>query len=415
MMILLPHEKDILRTLAQQYMTHAVSAQQQSTQKLWIAHNTGHIERPMVLIDQIPWHEMDVDGSLICQIQDPYWRQIEQNLRRKIYQFEHMPADMVLPPYLLLPHVLQDENYRMFGIATKESTSSADAASDVVSHEYINQFESIQDVDKIKYTDLRADRAKESEIQAFADEIFSGILPVRWQGISLHLGLWDTVSQWVGVEECYYLFADEPELLHAIMEKLTTATLRLIAQGNEEQLFDVTSGSCHCSSIMAKPFDDPMWNRPGISQNAWAFGMAQLFTSVAPAVTQEFEVPYMQRLFEPFGDIYYGCCERLDDRLDIIEQMPHIRKISCSPWSDVDHFAACLPKKYILSNKPNPALVGAGVMDDDAVRKDLLHTINAAKVNQLRLEMILKDNSSVQYQPQRLWNFSRIALECAQM
>ena len=35
----------------------------------------------------------------------------------------------------------------------------------------------------------------------------------------------------------------------------------------------------------------------------------------------------------------------------------------------------------------------------------------AAKRHQLGLEMILKDNSSVHYRPQLLWEFSRMALE----
>ena len=69
------------------------------------------------------------------------------------------------------------------------------------------------------------------------------------------------------------------------------------------------------------------------------FGMAQLFTSVSPQITEEFEVNYMQRIFPHFGAIYYGCCDRLDDRLDKICRMPNIlrertfRKYSSTPRS----------------------------------------------------------------------------------
>lgn len=47
-------EQEILRTLAQQYMEQAETPRQEALQKLWIDHNNGCGQRPMVLIDQIP-------------------------------------------------------------------------------------------------------------------------------------------------------------------------------------------------------------------------------------------------------------------------------------------------------------------------------------------------------------------------
>ena len=120
----------------------------------------------------------------------------------------------------------------------------------------------------------------------------------------------------------------------------------------------------------------------------------------------------MSRIFEQFGDVYYGCCERLDDRLDILEALPNVRKISCSPWSNPEHFASVLNKRYIMSNKPNPAFVGSG--DLDASKREMEDVIRAAKSHGTRLEMILKDNSTVHYHPERLWEFSRMAMELVQ-
>ena len=48
------------------------------------------------------------------------------------------------------------------------------------------------------------------------------------------------------------------------------------------------------------------------------------------------------------------------------------------------------------------------------MRADLRRTIEAARKNGVQLEMILKDISTVRYQPQRLTRFSEIALEEAQ-
>ena len=91
--------------------------------------------------------------------------------------------------------------------------------------------------------------------------------------------------------------------------------------------------------------------------------------------------------------------------------LPNVRKISCSPWSHREAFAEKLPKHIIMSNKPSPAMLAGDSFDEEAVRADLRRTIEAARKNGVQLEMILKDISTVRYQPQRLWRYSEIALE----
>ena len=216
----------------------------------------------------------------------------------------------------------------------------------------------------------------------------------------------------MGVENCYIELMDRPEMMHAIMEKLTVATLSEIGQINALGLYDVNTNSCHCSYTFSDQLPSVDCDRDNpTSRDGWAFGMAQLFTSVSPSITAEFEVPYMQRIFQHFGAVYYGCCDRLDDRLDVICRLPNIRKISCSPWSDRENFAANLPSQYIMSNKPNPALLAGPSFDEDAVRADLRRTIRAARKHGLRLELILKDISTVKYEPERLWRWAEIAEE----
>ncbi len=243
-----------------------------------------------------------------------------------------------------------------------------------------------------------------------AKDIFAGVAPIQRKGVTIHMGIWDIVAEWMSVEEIYFALVDEPELLHAIMQRATDVTENWIDEANEQKLFDTASASTHCSSTLKAPFTPEIL--PGTAQNAWTFAMAQLFTSVSPETTAEFEVPYMTRLFKKMGNVYYGCCERLDDRLDVICKMPNIRKISCSPWSNKENFAEKLPKEIIMSAKPNPALVGTGPsFDKDVFRADIAQTISAAKRNNKGLELILKDNSSVQFQPQRIWEAGKIMME----
>ena len=72
------------------------------------------------------------------------------------------------------------------------------------------------------------------------------------------------------------------------MRRLTDATIEMIRQMNEYELFDTQSFTCHCTYT----FSDKTPGGKSVSQNAWAFGMAQIFSFVSPDVTAEFEVPY---------------------------------------------------------------------------------------------------------------------------
>ena len=92
-------EKQLLRTLASQYMDYAALPVHKQKRDLWKALNRGRMQRPMVVIDQLPWTELSVDPFLTCRVSDPFWRGIELQLRRTLYQWMHLPVDMVLEPF----------------------------------------------------------------------------------------------------------------------------------------------------------------------------------------------------------------------------------------------------------------------------------------------------------------------------
>lgn len=408
-MALSGEDQKVLQELAQKYMEIAVLPIQQEKRALWRALNRLQMHRPMLNMDQIPWHEMDIDGFLVNQVEDPYWRGVETMLRRTIYRFEHMPVDMVVEPYIVLSRPI---TYDLFGMRAQVNTVSLDQKNDVVAQHFANILQNEADIEKIQAPTATLRVEEEKQIIQEAEVLFQGIAPFYMAGMNVNLGLWDVVTHWMGIEICFIELMDRPEFMHAIMERVTSGMETLIEKMNAEGLFDACSNICHCSyNYLDEPTAPNCRLQNPRSMDVWTCGQAQLFSSVSPDITAEFEVPYMKRLFSKFGAIYYGCCEKLDDRLDIVAQMPNIHKVSCSPWSDREHFAERLPKQYIMSNKPNPALVGASAMDEEEVRKDIRRTVDAAKRNQVNLELILKDISTVQYEPQRLWNWSRIALE----
>ena len=378
---------------------------QQEKIDMWKALNAGNMTRPMVVIDQLPWHELGFDA--LCA-GDPFWQDIEKHLRQTLYKWEHFPADMVVEPFIPIPMAISGQNY---GIAVQEEQLAADPNSHVVSHHYENQLQEEADVAKILDMRMAHDQAQTNLRLEAAQELFDGIIPVRARGVSFDLALWDTLAKLMGVEDIYFDLVDRPEFIHKIMRRMTDAALAGIKQAGELNVCNSDANTCHCSYI----YTDELLPGPGEgrgyqSPDCWAYGMAQLFTSVSPETTKEFELPYIQELASHFGGIYYGCCDRLDDRMDLVLQIPNIRKISCSPWSDRDVFAEKIGKKLVMSSKPSPAVLAGASVDYDEVKKDLRHTMEAARRYGVNLEIILKDLSTVQYKPERLAEWNRIAM-----
>lgn len=395
----------VLRELAQKYAEYAALPAHEEKRRLWIENNECRAARPMVLIDQICWGEINTDGALTGRIEDKYWRRVEEELRQTIYKWEHLPVDMVLTPYIQLPMPLHDSGW---GVETKEEVVALDKNAGGYSHRYYDVLATDEDLLKLRLPEYSMDTELLRSIREEADMVFEGIIPYRMRGESLHLGVWDKISFWRGVENCYIDLMDRPEFMHAIMEKLTQGLINQIESLNRLQAYDVTSGLTHCSHnfLTHQSPDDP-----AVASKGWAFGLAQLFSSVSPEVTREFEVEYMKRVFPYFDSVYYGCCERLDDRLDVLAALPKVRKISCSPWSHKERFAEMLPAGRVMSAKPNPAFLATVSFDEDAVRKDLRETIGAAKRHGRNLEFILKDVSTIRYDQKRLWRWADIAME----
>jgi hypothetical protein len=60
---------------------------------------------------------------------------------------------------------------------------------------------------------------------------------------------------------------------------------------------------------------------PVRARDTWIRGTAQMFSAVSPAMHQEFEISYMKSLFERCGLVYYGCCEPLHDRINLLKDI----------------------------------------------------------------------------------------------
>jgi hypothetical protein len=409
-MALSEKDKRVLRELGLRHMEYAALPIMKEKVALWKSLNRSAMQRPMVCIDQLPWNELDTDGALTCQVQDAFWRDIEKRLRRTLHQVEHFPVDMVVEPFITIPKIIRNTEYGLSADVEKLELERGTTAPSMKFHSKLNKDDDIGMIKDMRIElDVNESRLRMDE----AADIFGDSIPiVQGHGMKFHLGVWDSLTQWMDVEGAYLNLIDRPDFVHACMERITEATLSGIRQANELAIHDDIANLCHCSYTYTDEYlPDCGQGKGPLSKNGWAFGMAQLFTGVSPEVTEEFELPYISRMASQFGMIYYGCCDRLDDRLELVKRIPNLKKVSCSPWSDRERFAEGIGTTLIMSNKPTPFYLATESVDWVAVRDDLRRTISAARRNRVNLEIILKDISTVRSDPGRLVQWAKIAME----
>jgi hypothetical protein len=270
------------------------------------------------------------------------------------------------------------------------------------------------DLYKLAMPRISHDQAETERRIAVAHELFDGILEVRPWGADPYLSLWDPISTWMGVEGALYGLVDRPDFMHRLVGKLTGGYLGMLDQLESQGLLAGPQSLIHCTGAWTDELPAAGYDaaRPR-TRDMWMFGLAQMFSTVSPAMFREFEVDYASRICERFGLVYYGCCDPLDRKMAEVRQIPKVRKVSMSPWVDQERGAAEIGRRYVFSRKPSPAFLALGTFDPERVRQDLLATRRTCERHGCALEYILKDVSTVGYEPKRLFEWARVAMEVA--
>lgn len=399
----------IIRELAREFMEIANLPIQKETAELWERVNDLESARPVVWHNELPWHEMNVNDELTLRTSTPFVQRIEEELRRKIYLWRHMPGDMVLEPVFYSPMIIENSG---MGIAITEETKASDADNNIVSHKFIPQIVTIEDTEKITAPKVTLDKeATQATYEAYQD-ILGPVMPVEIKGVQ---GFWyapvDDLVQLMGTNELLLNVVMEPELVHASMKKISEAYMAALDQyealgclGSNNLNYRMGSGAYGYSKELKR---GTMTNMKCCDM--WGASASQFFTSVSPEMHDEFSIAYEKPWMERFGLSYYGCCERLDIKMDQLRQIKNLRKISCSPWSNTEHMAEVVGRDYVVSLKPSPACFAFDTFDEDAVRRDVEGKLKLLK--NCNVEIIIKDVSTIRYDPQRLWRWIEIVSE----
>jgi len=413
-MIIPGKDKMILRELAEKIARIAELPIQKQKMDMWRYLNKLKPVKPMVWINEIPWYEMGPELDL--KTSSEFSRKYEWQLRSTIYQWKHMRGDMVIEPKIFCPLVIYDTGFGIKANIVKVEGDDGYGNPRVItgSADFEPVIKNEKDIEKIKMPQIEVDWEETERSYGILLEIFGDILTVQKRGApGFWFAPWDKLVIWLGVEEALTYTVTRPNFVHQVMARLIDMYLHRLDQYEKLNALSSNNGPIRVGSggfgYTDELPDDDLNTTHIRAADLWGCSTAQIFAAVSPKMHEEFALQYERRWLKRFGLTYYGCCEPLHKKIHILKSIPNLRKISISPWANCEEAAANIGDKYVISLKPNPAILAAESWNPEAARTQLYEDLE--KTRGCSVEVIMKDISTCRNQPHRLWEWADIAME----
>lgn len=410
----------VLRSLASRMAEEADSAENVERREAWFQHNALGHGRPLILAEISGVMDETVpDETLQCG--NEWARGIERRLRAELYEHEVLKDDHVLEPWI-------NVNWKV------DATPFADSSEIVVHTRTLENGKQgaknwepiVRDIDrdfhKLRGRSFSVDRDSTLAEKERLEAAVGDILPVRIRGsFWWTFGMTAEVIDLIGLENLMLFMYDDPEGLRRIMRFMHDDHVAfaewleregLLSLNNENDY--IGSGSRGYTQELPKRGSEEEFFKANIDSavkntDTWILLESQETVGVGPDQFEEFIFPYQEDLAKRFGLVYYGCCEPLHSRFDIIKRLPNLRSVSVSPWANEEAMAEALDGRYVYSRKPNPSLISMDKFDEDVLRSDIRKTLELTRGSDV--EIIMKDVHTLHGHPERLSRWVSIARE----
>ncbi|MDP6633903.1 MAG: hypothetical protein QGG42_03320 [Phycisphaerae bacterium] len=400
-------DRDVLRSLAGELAELANRDIEQDKADLWRRHNALEPTRPVVFCDpENGWNEIITPDQIQCE--GSLARSWETHLRKEIYWADSMGDDKVVDPVLRVRHVYTESDWGMHErVSRSEAQGSYRWEAPLVNYDLL---------DRLHFPTIDVDREATEQLMLLAGETFADLLTVelntQWWWT---LGMTWTLINLRGFTQFMLDMYDHPAGLHRLMEILRDGHVSKLDFLEDNDLLSLNNDNTYVGSGGFGFTDElPQTDFTGRvrTTDMWGFCESQETVGVSPDMFEEFVFPYQLPILERFGLNCYGCCEPLDKRWHVVKRIPRLRRVSVSPWADVEAMAENLGGDYIYSFKPSPADLARPNIDADRIRAELRRAMDITRG--CRLEVIMKDNHTLANTPSNAARWCQIAREEAE-
>ena len=407
---------NIIRDLAAEVAELSNLPRYEQARHKWIEHNDlqGGTE-PLIWVcpdDDGGWLELVPCSSLKSEDED--LRVLEHRLRKLIYQHMYFNDDYVQEPILRYDMPGEYTGYTYADASQKSAWGIPIHAKGISSGAYHldNYLDKEENVEKLLHheVDFIPDDAEYRRLYTKYSEAVDGLIEIQFiiPYVTLVQSLLIELVHLRGLAELMMDLYDNPEWLHKILDHMSASKARLLERLEQKNMLydnrsNLYTGSGGLGYTSHQKGNHHKGDGSAKLSDMWGFADAQEFSDVSPAMFSEFAIAYQKRGLNKFGLISYGCCEPLNNKFDMIfSSLPNIRRLSVSPWSDVNIAAENIKNKAIFSWKPNPSLICCGI-DEQTVSKMLAETANATR--NCVTEIILKDVRTCAGTPEYMQKF----------
>jgi hypothetical protein len=399
-------ELTVVRDLSERYAEQAARPVQEQRRALWRDHNSKVRTRPLIYMRAFAWSEL-ADSKCLCE--DPFLRSLESQLRKTLF-WTSLEDDSVFEPWFVVPAVKRLPKEGVWGVPIRWVGRGHDSAGVCES-----PLREPEDMAKLAVPEHRIDEEATAARVARVQEVFGDRLPVSvdrapaW--VSWNADISTCLAQLRGLEQIMWDMMDRPEWLHELLAFMRDGILK--AHLEAERAGDWHLNNHQNQAIpYAREVQDPAPDSPSVTRkDLWWFCAAQEFAVIGPEQFDEFLVQYQLPIIREFGLVAYGCCEDLTRKLDVLRQIPNLRRIAVSPMANVKECAERIGDDYVFSYRPSPSdMVGYG-WDEARARRILRDDLEVCKANNCHVDITLKDVETVQGERQRLFDWMRVARE----
>jgi hypothetical protein len=401
-------DREVLRALAHRVAQIAASPRMEQTRRLWHKLNRLEKTRPGVFCDpENGWNEIITEKQMRCR--GVLARRWEMDLRKEIFWGEEMGDDKPVEPYFDVPYTVSPDDWGLKPVYHKTG-----GAGSYVWDSPIKDYDA--DLPKLHAPRFEIDRETTHGCLAIARDVFAGILTVRLKGTWWwSLGLTWPAATFRGLENLFCDFIEHPDELKALFSLISKGYLEKLDYLESHDLLSLNNDGTYVGSGgfgFTDHLPQPDFAGRVRCRDLWGFTESQETVNVSPAMYAEFVFPHEKPIMDRFGLTCYGCCEPLDMRWQHVKRHHGLRRVSCSPWADLETMAAELGDRYIMSVKPNPAALATPEIDEEAIRRELRRIRDLTRG--CVVEFIMKDNHTLGHRPENAVRWCRIARQEAE-
>jgi len=352
------------------------------------------------------WQEIIPAGELVNR--DGIARNVELQLRQKLFKHDHVPDDDVILPVLTVPAVYRTPVEDMWGVRLEREEAQFGYAAGGA-YKPVPVVRSEVDLEGLDFSGVDVDFEATRSLVEQAQELVDGRLPVVVNGDRVGTSPFEVVVRLRGMDNLLFDVVERPRLVHSLMSFVTENTVQYLRELDRLRLFNTPASWMGCRVHYEEVGADVLSSGSGI-ETAWSYVSAQSAASISPGMFAEFLQPYHDRLaalYSP-GRVYFHGCEDLTAKFRVIKNMPNLRRFHVSPWSNFEVLGPEIGTDFVIEKHVHPTN-NLLIFDEAQMRAELEQAMEIGR--DLIMDINLSDIHTVGHDPERVARWARVAQE----